>query len=168
MKALSVIAVILLATLSTGLVRSDANPLSQKPSPASSAQQDDPAECILTVKGKPPVGLREFRDFEILPLPDSSTPSNQQSDGRVETIVGAKVVWYDYSKLVIKGRQINFTTVAIRGLSYQFAGQFTRDKITSALEDTPEVVVEGMVTKFSNNRKVMEAKLQFTCKMPVD
>lgn len=30
---------------------------------------DDTAECILTVKGKPPVGLREFYGFELLPLP---------------------------------------------------------------------------------------------------
>ncbi len=129
---------------------------------------DDSAECILTVKGKPPIGLREFYGFELLPLSDSSTPSNQQYDGHVETDVGKKVLWYDYSKLVIKGRQINFTTVAIRGVTYQFAGQFTRDKITSALEDTSEVVVEGLVTKFSNNRKVVEGKLQFTCKTPVD
>ena len=154
-----VLSAALLMTLSTLAVRSDAQ---QK------AADDDYAECILTVKGRPPVGLREFRDFEILPLPDSSTPSNQQYDGRVETIMGAKVVWYDYSKLVIKGRQINFTTVAIRGLSYQFAGNFTRDKITAALQDTSEVVVEGLVIKFSNNRKVIEAKLQFTCKTPVD
>jgi hypothetical protein len=132
--------------------------------------EEESAECILTVKGKPPVGLREFYGFEILPfLPDNSTPSNQQYEGGVTTTgVRDKVIWYEYSKLVIKGRQINFTTVAIRGLGYQFAGNFTRDKITSALEDTSVVVVEGLVTKFTNNRKVVEAKLQFTCKTPVD
>ena len=144
----------------------DANPVILPPLKASS--QDDYAECILTVKGKRPVGLREFRDFEVLPLPDSSTPSDQKYDGRVETIVGAKVVWYAYSKLVIKGRQINFTTMPIRGVKYQFTGQFTRDKITSALEDSGDIVVEGVVTKFRNNRKVVEGKLQFTCKTPVD
>lgn len=144
----------------------DANPVILPPYKPSS--QDDGAACILTVKGKPPVGLREFYGFELLPLPDPSAPSNQEYDGGLTTDVGGNVVFYEYSKLIITGRQINFTTVPIRGIKYEFTGQFTSVRITSAVEDSGEVVVEGVVTKYKSNRKVAEGNLQFTCRTPID
>ena len=71
--------------------------------------------------------------------------------------------FYRYKTLNVKRDNFTFTTIALRGVSYSFAGKFLKDGVYAAGdldEETP--VLEGTLTKFRDGKKVAEANLKFT------
>jgi hypothetical protein len=68
---------------------------------------------------------------------------------------------YRFKTLNVKRDNFTFTTMALRGVSYSFAGKFLKGGVYSSGildEDTP--VLEGTLTKFRDGKKVAEANLK--------
>jgi hypothetical protein len=106
------------------------------------------------IEGQPPA---EFKDFgginlnmrRLRRLPTSGVQLNNGANFRFRTIT-------------IKQNNFTFTTAALRGVSYSFAGKFLKGGDFAATwtgEDEP--VLEGVLTKFKNGKKIAEAKLKF-------
>jgi hypothetical protein len=62
----------------------------------------------------------------------------------------------------LDGKNLTFTTQAVRGISYSFTGAFT--KLGNFPADRPEgeVVLKGRLIKMQNGKKVAETAVSFT------
>ena len=69
---------------------------------------------------------------------------------------------YRFKTLSVKRDNFTFTTVALKGVSYSFSGKFLKGGNFAATALNDEVpVMEGTLTRYSNGKKVAEAKLKF-------
>jgi hypothetical protein len=61
----------------------------------------------------------------------------------------------------LEGKRFTFSTKTLRGVSYQFAGDFT--KIGNFVENPPEgdIVLKGHLTKMQSGKKVAETDVSF-------
>lgn len=78
----------------------------------------------------------------------------------VQTMEGKN---YRFKTVIVRRDNFTFTTVAVGGVSYSFAGKFLKGGNFSATwmaDETP--VLEGTLTKFRGQKKVAEAKLRFS------
>jgi hypothetical protein len=67
-----------------------------------------------------------------------------------------------FKTLNVKRENFAFTTVAIGGVSYSFAGKFLRGGVFAATDLSDErPVLEGVLRKHKAGKKVAEAKLKF-------
>ena len=67
-----------------------------------------------------------------------------------------------FKTLNVKRENFTFTTVAIGGVSYSFAGKFLRGGVFAATDLSDErPVLEGVLRKHKAGKKVAEAKLKF-------
>jgi hypothetical protein len=58
----------------------------------------------------------------------------------------------------LKGNTLTFSTKVVRGISYNFKGQFL--KLENLQDD--EIVLRGLLTKFRNGRKVAEFETRYS------
>ena len=62
------------------------------------------------------------------------------------------------TKPTLRGQAITFSTKVVRGISYTFKGQFLK---LEKLEDN-EIVLQGVLTKFRNGRRVAEFETRYS------
>ena len=106
------------------------------------------------ILGQPP---NEFSDFSAINL-NAKKLRRLPSPG-VQTNAGTT---YRFKTLTVKQNDFNFTTVTRGGVSYSFAGKFLKGGNFAATALNDEVpVMEGTLTRYSNGKKVAEAKLKF-------
>jgi hypothetical protein len=106
------------------------------------------------ILGEPP---NEFVDFGGINLNAKRlrrlpSPGVQLNNGRN----------FRFKALNVSRENFTFTTVAVGGVSYTFAGRFLKGGVFETLtldENTP--VLEGVLTKLKSGKKVTEAKLKF-------
>jgi hypothetical protein len=68
-----------------------------------------------------------------------------------------------YKILTVKQDNFSFTTEAVGGVYYTFAGKFLRGGVFAEQDLADEqAVLEGTLTKFKAGKKVAEAKLKFS------
>ena len=68
---------------------------------------------------------------------------------------------YRFKTLSVKRDNFTFTTMALRGVSYSFAGKFLKGGVyASGILDEETPVLEGTLTKFRGGKKVAEANLK--------
>lgn len=99
----------------------------------------------------------EFSDFSAINL--NAKRLRRLPSAGLQLINGTT---YRFKTLNVKRDDFTFTTQAIRGVSYSFAGKFLKGGVYGAgnLDDeTP--VLEGTLTKFRGGKKVAEANLKF-------
>ena len=69
---------------------------------------------------------------------------------------------FRFKTLNVKRDNFTFTTQAIRGVSYSFAGKFLKGGVYGAGDlDDETPVLEGTLTKFRGSKKVADANLKF-------
>src|SRR5262245_59355548 len=69
---------------------------------------------------------------------------------------------YRFKQLTVSRERLDFTTVALSNISYSFSGKFLKGGVYEAAnldDETP--VLEGMLVKYRNGKKIAEAKLSF-------
>ena len=70
---------------------------------------------------------------------------------------------FNYKTLTVKQNNFSFTTVTLGGIYYTFAGKFLRGGIFAEQDLYDEQpVLEGVLTKYKNGKKVADAKLKFS------
>jgi hypothetical protein len=70
---------------------------------------------------------------------------------------------FHYKTLTVKRDDFSFTTVTVRGVYYTFSGKFLRGGVFAEQDLYDEQpVLEGVLTKYRNGKKVAEAKLKFS------
>lgn len=70
---------------------------------------------------------------------------------------------YRFKTLTVKRDNFKFTTVAVRGVYYTFAGKFLKGgNFAATWLDDESPILEGTLTKFQGAKKVAEAKLKFS------
>jgi len=105
--------------------------------------------------GKPP---NEFSDFGAINL--NAKKLRRLPSSGLQTNVGKN---YRFKTLTVKRDNFTFTTMAVGGVSYSFAGKFLKGgnfAATSLGDESP--VLEGTLTKFRAGKKLAEAKLKFS------
>jgi len=107
-------------------------------------------------------------------LKDGTTPPTEFSDfsainlnaKRLRRLPSAGVqlnngTTYRFKTLSVKRDNFIFTTIALRGVSYSFAGKFLKGGVyASGILDEETPVLEGTLTKFRGGKKVAEANLK--------
>ena len=71
---------------------------------------------------------------------------------------------YDAASTTLKGSSLSFETLALRGVSYQFAGAFHKGNA----KDPKIMVLKGHLTKSLNGKKVAEADVELEYEEGVD
>jgi hypothetical protein len=108
-------------------------------------------------------------------LKDGTTPPNEFSDfsainlnaKRLRRLPSAGLqlingTTYRFKTLTVKRENFTFTTIALSGVSYSFAGKFLKGGVyASGILDDETPVLEGTLTKFRDGKKVAEANLKF-------
>lgn len=113
--------------------------------------------CFFTVVGKSPPGLTEFDNFYF-----AYSENGKPTTGGVVTKRSDLV--YLFASVKVDGRELTFTTRAIRGISYGFEGRMLRRPTRKNGEVVPgAVVAEGTLRKFRGKRQAAEARLRFGC-----
>lgn len=63
----------------------------------------------------------------------------------------------------LQGKNLSFKTESRKGVAFTFEGRFLRSGDFEKLLGKPVPVIEGVVRKFRQGKKVAEAKLRFSC-----
>ncbi|HEX8709036.1 MAG TPA: hypothetical protein VF723_12385 [Pyrinomonadaceae bacterium] len=72
-------------------------------------------------------------------------------------------VIYGFKTLTVTRQRLEFTTVAIRGISYRFTGRFLKGGVfAESYLDTELVVLTGHLTRLRRGQPVAEGDMQFT------
>ena len=99
----------------------------------------------------------EFSDFSAINL-NAKRLRRLPSPG-LQLINGTN---FRFKTLNVKRDNFTFTTQAIRGVSYSFAGKFLKGGVYGAGDlDDETPVLEGTLTKFRGGKRVAEANLKF-------
>jgi hypothetical protein len=70
---------------------------------------------------------------------------------------------FRYKTVSVKKESFTFTTLALGGVSYSFAGHFLRGGVfASDVLDDQAPVLEGTLTKYKAGKKIAEAQLKFS------
>ncbi|HEV2837154.1 MAG TPA: hypothetical protein VGW58_17680 [Pyrinomonadaceae bacterium] len=105
--------------------------------------------------GEPPSGFSDFSGIYLngRRLRRIPTQSLQLNNGKI----------FHYKTLVVKQDDFRFTTVTVGSVSYTFSGKFLRGGIFAEQDLYDEQpVLEGVLTKYKNGKKVADAKLKFS------
>lgn len=120
----------------------------------SRAPRFDPDGSFWLHNGPPPNAFSDFGGINL-----NAKRSRHLPESGLQTMDGKT---YRYRTLIVKRHDFRFTTVAIRGVSYSFAGNFFRGGVFGAgLLDDETPVLEGTLTKLVAGKKVAEAKMKF-------
>jgi hypothetical protein len=126
------------------------------------AQQTNPDVMYFVLGEKYPKGLNDFQVFGLSReatkgskprfhgwvMRDREDPDNSTCD--METVQ-------------IKGQNLSFNTKTRQGVRFTFDGRFLRSGDFQPFFKTTVPVVEGIVRKYCNGKKVAEGKTRFTC-----
>jgi hypothetical protein len=105
--------------------------------------------------GEPPTGFSDFSGIYLngRRLRRIPTQSLQLNNGKI----------FHYKTLTVKQDDFKFTTVTVGGVYYTFAGKFLRGGVFAEQDLYDEQpVLEGVLTKYKNGKKVADAKLKFS------
>lgn len=105
--------------------------------------------------GNPPDGFSDFSGIYLNGRRLRRIPSQslQLNNGKM----------FHYKTLTVKRDDFNFTTETLRGVYYTFAGKFLRGGVFAEQDLSDEQpVLEGVLTKYKDGKKVAEAKLKFS------
>jgi len=105
--------------------------------------------------GEPPAGFSDFSGIYLngRRLRRIPTQSLQLNNGKI----------FHYKTLIVKQDDFRFTTVTVGGVYYTFAGKFLRGGVFAEQDLYDEQpVLEGVLTKYKNGKKVADAKLKFS------
>lgn len=69
------------------------------------------------------------------------------------------LTYYRFTQVTLSGDQLSFTTAAIKGISYRFAGQLAKVKWNDVYERRAPVL-EGTLVQLQNGQKIAEANVQ--------
>lgn len=104
--------------------------------------------------GEPP---QEFKDFSGIVL--NARRLRRLPGAGVDLTNGTKL---RFRTLSVSRERFVFSTVALRGVSYSFSGRFLKGGIFAAANlDDQTPVLEGVLTKLRNGKKIAEAPLKF-------
>lgn len=65
-------------------------------------------------------------------------------------------------KPIVNGKNISFSTKAVNGVNYRFAGAFTKLENFPETRPDGEILLKGTLQKFKGKTKIAEAKLNFS------
>ena len=122
--------------------------------PALSQTKFNPDGAFFLI-GEPPNGFSDFSGIYLngRRLRRIPTQSLQLNNGKI----------FHYKTLVVKQDDFRFTTVTVGGVYYTFSGKFLRGGIFAEQDLYDEQpVLEGVLTKYKNGKKVADAKLKFS------
>lgn len=105
--------------------------------------------------GQPPDGFSDFGGINLNGRRSRRLPSQgfQLNSGKT----------FRYKTLTVRRDNFSFTTVALGGVYYTFAGKFLRGGVFAEQDLSDEQpVLEGVLAKYKNGKKVAEAKLKFS------
>lgn len=105
--------------------------------------------------GEPPTGFSDFSGIYLngKRLRRIPTQSLQLNNGKI----------FHYKTLVVKQDDFHFTTATVGGVYYTFSGKFLRGGVFAEQDLYDEQpVLEGVLTKYKNGKKVADAKLKFS------
>ena len=106
------------------------------------------------IHGNPP---NDFSDFSAINL--NAKRLRRLPSAGLQLVDGTT---YRFKTLNVKQHNFTFTTVTLKGVSYNFSGRFLKGGIySSGILDDETPVMEGTLTKFRNGQKLAEAKLKF-------
>jgi hypothetical protein len=106
------------------------------------------------IHGTPPDDFSEFGAINL-----NARRSRNLPMAGLETNKGKR---YSFKTLNVKRENFTFTTVAVGGIYYTFAGKFLKGGVyASGILDDETPVLEGTLTRFRGGKKVAEAKLKF-------
>lgn len=105
--------------------------------------------------GQPPDG---FSDFDSINLNGRRLRRLPSQALHVNT---GKI--FHYKTLTVKRDDFSFTTFTVGGVYYTFAGKFLRGGVFAEQDlNDEQPVLEGVLAKYKNGRKVAEAKFKFS------
>jgi hypothetical protein len=111
--------------------------------------------------GKPPAGFKEISMIHL--AGDYGAKEKPPTYGLIR--VGTdKTLDYKLLKPTGKGKNISFTTRAVRGVSYKFDGAFTRldvENIGIGEADSEKPVLKGKLIKLKDGKQTSEASVSF-------
>ena len=105
--------------------------------------------------GKPPDGFSDFDSINLNGRRVSRLPSQalHLNTGKI----------FRYKTLTVKRDDFRFTTLTLGGVYYTFAGKFLRGGVFAEQDlNDEQPVLEGVLAKYKNGKKVAEAKLKFS------
>ena len=105
--------------------------------------------------GEPPDGFSDFGGINLNGRRLRRLPSQglQLNNGKT----------FHYKSLTVKRDDFSFTTLTVRGVYYTFAGKFLRGGVFAEQDlNDEQPVLEGVLAKYMNGKKVAEAKLKFS------
>lgn len=105
--------------------------------------------------GQPPNGFSEFGGINLNGRRLRRLPSQGLQ------LINGKT--FHYKTLTVKQNNFIFTTVSSGGVHYTFAGKFLRGGVFAEQDLFDEQpVLEGVLAKYKDGKKVAEAKLKFS------
>lgn len=112
-----------------------------------------------SIAGKVPAAFKdiEVMDIEIPPYIDKTKPGAPDY-GRIRTTNR------DYSLLkpTLDGKNLSFTTKAVRGVHYEFSGTLTRTDFDEPRPASDEIVLRGTLKKLKAGKPIATSKVAYT------
>lgn len=117
-----------------------------------SAPRFDP-DGTFWIHGDPPTDFSEF---------DSINLNAKRSRHLEPPGLRTRTTFHRYKNLNVQRDNFTFTTMTVRGVSYNFSGKFLKGGVYGAGDlDDETPVLEGTLSKFRDGKKIAEANLQF-------
>lgn len=105
--------------------------------------------------GEPPTQFKDFGSINLNGRRLRRIPSQgyQLNNGKT----------FHFKSLIVKRDNFSFTTVSLGGVYYTFSGKFLRGGVFAEQDLFDEQpVLEGVLARYKNGKKVAEAKLRFS------
>jgi hypothetical protein len=115
-----------------------------------------------SLQGKTLKGFEGFEGIQLTTL--TYTPNGKTVPVKPRASVSVHSKNYNAASTTLKGSNLTFETLALRGVSYQFDGAFHKGNAT----DPKIMVLKGHLTKSLNGRKVAEADVELEYEEGVD
>jgi len=124
---------------------------------ATTAQTSDITGYYFFV-GKPPKAFQDVHWLSFAQVDANGHRGPLNGFIRLKTPRNGKFVNFFLIRPKLNGRVITFSTRVVRGVSYEFKGEFLK---LIKLQDN-EIVLKGLLSKFRNGRKVAEFTTRYS------
>ena len=105
---------------------------------------------------------KEFRDIDTIHLAGDYGAKEKPPFYGMIRLKTRRAADYPLLKPTGTGKNISFTTKAVRGVSYQFTGAFTRLDVENVDVASNAVVLKGKLTKLKNGKEIAQSNVGFT------
>jgi hypothetical protein len=68
---------------------------------------------------------------------------------------------YNFKTISLGNKKLSFETEAVDGISYKFNGSYIEDELTQEGDYAAHSLIEGILTKLRNGKKIAEMKAKF-------